>query len=188
MLGQAQYIKIVFSGVLNERCRMFLIKKCMPLLPTLGKYKDATELLSDLKKGGCDWYKEFLGEMKTATLPSLFDYTETDMVDYYRFAAFVASDIKKNHFTALWKDGTLKTKLKGTQPLDGEEIPGEWALQNWFIDVLDDILKKVFTVPGSYKGSKETWCTIYNKDKDWEIFDLDFYYAPGPCLTPEGDK
>jgi len=188
MLGQAEYIKQVFGGILDERCRLFLIKKCLPLLPTLGRYKNATELLLDLaKKSDCDWYAEFLEDLKSPSTskPKNIEYTypDVDMATYYRFAAFVASHIQKQKFDAKWGDGTFRAKIKdekGKEPLGGEATAGEKAVQDWFIKILDGILNATFAAPGDFK-TDTTWCNYYLDNPNSEIFDMDFFYGCGDC-------
>ena len=194
MLGQAQYIKEVFGGILDERCRIFLIKKCLPLLPTLGRYKNATELLLQMRKEGCDWYKEFLKDLETASTskpPNIeYVYPDVDMSNYYRFAAFVASHIQKQKFDAKWEDGTFRTKIKDEkekQPLGGEPIAGEKAMQDWFIGILDGVLVDTFGTPGSFK-TDTTWCAYAAANPNSEIFDMDFYYGCGPCKKLPKEK
>jgi hypothetical protein len=143
MLGQAPYTKEVFLGVINERIRIFLIKKCLPVLPTLAKYTNAIDLLKGIKKEDplkCDWYKEFLDELKS-TNPAETEFSYKikysdkkaqppsgafDMSDFYRFAAFIVKNIHKNQINVKWYDGTLSNAIleEGTKlPLGYEDTP-----------------------------------------------------------------
>jgi hypothetical protein len=205
MLGQAEYIKQAFSGILDERCRIFLIKKCLPLLPTLRRYKDAIDLLKNIGPclQRCDWYSEFLTSLKSDP-PSPFskkqdyfseNFIEADMASYYRFAAFVSSHIEKQKFDAKWADSIMKNKIedeKGEQPLGGTQIAGEKALQDWFIKILNGILKDTFG-PGlgmEVPNVIDSYAGYVKSNKTPPIYEMDFYHGCETCkeLTPHQKK
>ena len=172
------YVREIFISILNERCRIFLIKKTMPLLPTLGRYKDAKALLADLKKGNHDWYKQFLDEM-LSTLPKAENYKSVDLSTLYRFAAFVAKNIGKSNFSIKWSNATALQALEDDKTKSGKTTNGDAALYEWFVLNLDLILKQSFSGElGAYKSPSD-YNTMYQPQ--WAINDLNFYYAPSLC-------
>ena len=142
MLGKAEYIKFVLGSVCHERAKIFIIDKILnnvSLLNQLASTPGAnaeTKAISFLLKN-TNWYQEFVNEMAP------------DFRKLYRFGAFVSKTIKKDKFVAWKLNNELKAiaESKKSQSYSigySNNEPGDYYLQQCFVETLAELIEKTF--------------------------------------------